>query len=248
VGATIQEARSLIDPELRRGVYVTKLTRGEHSLEMRPRTRLHAGDIVTIYGQPEAVERGALLLGYSLKRGEAVDYVYLALGIIVGVLIGMITVPIAGAPVSLHTGGGCLVSGLLFGWLRAKRPTFGTLPPATALHLKDFGLSIFVASVGLAVGPQAASLLAEKGILLPVLAIAVVLIPIIASMYYAKYVLKMNPLVVCGALAGLFTCTAALNAAVAEAKSQTPVLGYTVPYAIANVLLTLMGPVIVLAA
>ena len=76
----------------------------------------------------------------------------------------------------------------------------------------------------------------------------VVLVPIITTMYYAKYVLKMNPVVICGALAGTFTCTAGLNAIVAEADSETPVIGYTVPYAIGNVLLTLLGPVIVLAA
>ena len=113
------------------------------------------------------------------------------------------------------------------------------LLPAAALHMKDFGL---------AVGPQALELLLKQGLLLPALAMATVLIPITVSMYYARYVLKMNPVAICGALAGLLTCTAGLNAAVAAAESETPVLGYTVPYAIANVLLTLMGPVIVLVA
>ena len=247
IGATVQEAKRLIDPDKRRGVYATKLTRVEHAVELRPRTRLQAGDVITIYGSADMIETAAAELGYPLERGESVDYIYLGLGIIAGILIGMISVPIAGSPVSLHTGGGCLVSGLLFGWLRSKRPTFGSLPSATALHLKDFGLSIFVACVGLSVGPQAVALLIEKGVLLPVLAIVVVLVPLITSMYYARYVLKMNPVVICGALAGLLTCTAGLNATVAEAKSQTPVLGYTVPYAIANVVLTLLGPVIVLA-
>lgn len=248
IGATVQEARHLIDPELRRGVYATKLTRVGHPVEMRPRTRLQAGDVITIYGSPGINDAAAAQLGYTLKQEEAVDYIYLGLGIIAGILLGMVSVPIAGSPVSLHTGGGCLISGLVFGWLRSKRPTFGSLPSATALHLKDFGLSIFVACVGLAVGPQAVALLMEKGILLPVLAVVVVLIPIIASMYYARYVLKMNPVVICGALAGLLTCTAGLNAVVAQAKSESPVLGYTVPYAIANVILTLLGPVIVLTA
>lgn len=245
IGATLQDAKRLIDPQMRRGVYVTKLTRAEHTVEMRPRTRLQAGDVVTIYGSADMTDTAAAELGYPLSRGEAVDYIYLGLGIIAGILIGMITVPIAGAPVSLHTGGGCLISGLVFGWLRSKRPLFGSLPSATALHLRDFGLSIFVACVGLAVGPQAVSLLIEKGVLLPILAVVVVLVPLISTMYYARYVLKMNPVVICGALAGLLTCTAGLNAAVAEARSQTPVLGYTVPYAIANVVLTLL-PVIVL--
>ena len=245
IGATIQEARMLINPKKRRGVYATRLVRVGFDIEMRPNTRAQAGDIITLYGPSDMIDSAASEIGYSMDRSDAVDYVYLGLGIIVGILIGMITVPIAGAPVALHTGGGCLISGLVFGWLRSKKPTFGSLPPATALHMKDFGLAVFVASVGLEVGPRAMELLIDKGLLLPFLAAVMVLVPLISSMYYARYVLKMNPAVICGALAGLLTCTAGLNATVAAADSETPVLGYTVPYAIANVTLTLMGPVIV---
>ena len=245
IGATIQEARMLINPKKRRGVYATRLVRVGFDIEMRPNTRAQAGDIITLYGPSDMIDSAASEIGYSMDRSDAVDYVYLGLGIIVGILIGMITVPIAGAPVALHTGGGCLISGLVFGWLRSKKPTFGSLPPATALHMKDFGLAVFVASVGLEVGPRAMELLIDKGLLLPFLAAVMVLVPLISSMYYARYVLKMNPAVICGALAGLLTCTAGLNAAVAASDSETPVLGYTVPYAIANVTLTLMGPVIV---
>ena len=84
--------------------------------------------------------------------------------------------------------------------------------------------------------------------LLPVFAITVVMISLLTSLFYAKYVLKMEPVMIVGALAGLLTCTPALNASVNEANSEMPVLGYTVPYAISNVLLTLLGPVIVLTA
>ncbi|MCB1810059.1 MAG: aspartate-alanine antiporter [Candidatus Competibacteraceae bacterium] len=248
VGETISAARAKISPEQLRSVYLSKLTRSGQLIEMRPNTRLQAGDVLTIYGTSEGVESATKLIGYAIDRGIAVDYIYLALGIIAGILLGMVSVDIAGSPVSLHTGGGCLLSGLVFGWLRSRHPTFGSLPEATALHLRDFGLAMFIASIGLATGPQAVTLLMEKGILLPLLAIIVVLIPLITSMYYARYVLKMNPVVICGALAGLLTCTAGLNATVQQAESETPVLGYTVPYAIANVLLTLLGPVIVLTA
>ena len=246
VGATLSELRSLVDPELRRGVYLAKLSRVGYALELRPRTRLQAGDVATLVGPPGGIDALVENMGYAIDRSDRVDYVYLGLGIITGVLIGMISVPIAGTPVALHTGGGCLIAGLVFGWLRSKRPTFGSLPAPTAVHLRDFGLAVFVASVGLAVGPEALDLLRQQGVMLPILSVLVVLLPIIASMYYAKFVLKMNPVVICGALAGAYTCTAGLNAIVAEADSETPVLGYTVPYAIGNVLLTLLGPVIVL--
>ncbi len=246
VGATIEELDAQVDPERRRGVYISKVSRAGIAIEPRPRTRLQAGDIFTLYGSPEQIKVAAQEIGYAMERSDQVDYVYLGLGMIVGILLGMVSVTVAGSPVSVGTGGGCLISGLVFGWLRAKHPTFGSLPAATALHLRDFGLAVFVASVGLAVGPQAMTLLMEKGILLPILSVTVVLIPLTSSLLYAKYVLRMNPIVICGALAGTLTCTAGLNATVAAAESSTPVLGYTVPYAIGNVILTLLGPVIVL--
>jgi putative transport protein len=246
IGETILAVRAKIDPEQRRGVHVVKLSRSGQTLLPRPKMRLEAGDVVSLYGTPEGLDKAVPVVGYAVDQGIAVDYVYLGLGIVVGILIGMVTVPIAGSPVALHTGGGCLLSGLLFGWLRSRHPTFGGLPPATALHLRDFGLAIFIACVGLGTGPQAVTLLQQQGILLPVLAIAGVLVPIVASLFYARYVLKMNPAVICGALAGCFTCTAGLNAAVQAAENETPVLGYTVPYAISNVTLTLMGPILVL--
>lgn len=246
IGETILAVRAKIDPGDRRGVHVLKISRSGQSLDPRPKMRLEAGDVVTLYGMPSALDVAVPLVGYTVDQGLVVDYVYLGLGIVVGILIGMLTVPIAGSPVALHTGGGCLLSGLLFGWLRSHHPSFGGLPPATALHLRDFGLAVFIACVGLGTGPQALTLLKQQGVLLPILALVAVGLPMILSLLYARYVLKMNPAIVCGALAGCFTCTAGLNAAVQAAESETPVLGYTVPYAISNVVLTLLGPILVL--
>ena len=246
VGITLRELKEKIDPSDRRGVYAVKLMRVDNQIKIRPETHLQSGDVITLEGPADHIQRAADALGYLIEPNNQVDYVYLGLGIIAGILLGMISVPIAGSPISLGIGGGCLISGLIFGWMRAKHPTFGSLPPATALHLRDFGLAIFIASVGLAAGPQALTMIQKEGLLLPVLAFVVVLTPLIASTFYARFILKMSPAIICGALAGLLTCTAGLNAVVVEADSETPVLGYTVPYAIANVLLTFLGPVIVL--
>ena len=246
MGETFHSARNRIDPDQRRGVFATRLTRLGQEIPLRPRTRLQAGDVITLYGPAGSVEQVAKGIGYTVSGKLAVDYIYLGFGIITGILIGMITVPVAGASVALHTGGGCLISGLVFGWLRTRRPTFGSLPPATAVHMRDFGLAMFIASVGLAAGPEAVTVLKEQGIILPILAVSVVFGTLALSLAYARLVLKMHPVLICGALPGLLTCTPGLNAVVAAADSETPVLGYTVPYAIANVILTLLGPVIVL--
>ena len=218
----------------------------ERDIPLLQDTEAHLGDVVRLIGVPERVKYLANELGHTLNPTEGVDYIYLALGIICGVILGSIPIPIAGPEVEMGVGGGCLISGLVFGWLRARHPTFGNLPSATAAHLRDFGLSVFIATIGLQAGPQAIHVIQDQGVTLPLFAITVVLISLITSMLYARYVVKMDPVMITGAMDGLLTCTPALNASVNAAKSEMPVLGYTVPYAISNVLLTLLGPVIVL--
>jgi AspT/YidE/YbjL antiporter-like protein len=246
VGLSLEQAYNQLDPNIRRGVFATRLTRAGQEIPLRLSTVLLAGDIVTLFGPASAVAATAEMVGYSIDESKGADYAYLGLGIIVGILLGMISVSVAGSDIALHTGGGCLISGLLFGWFRSKRPTFGKIPTATAMHLRDYGLSIFIASVGLASGPQALALVQEKGLMLPLMSLAVVVIPLTACTLYARFILKMPPVLVCGALAGILTCTPALNALVSKAKSESPVAGYTVPYAVSNVILTLLGPIIVL--
>jgi len=245
---TVQELRQEISKENRRGAYAVRLTRMERDIPILRGTKLQLGDVVRLVGLPEGVKNLAKELGQAINPNEGVDYIYLAVGIITGMIIGHIPIPIGGIMINLGLGGGCLLSGLVFGWLRAKHPTFGNLPSKTAAHLRDFGLSVFIASIGLAAGPKAVEVLLERGVMLPVFALTVVSVSLVSSMLYARFVIKMHPVLISGALAGLLTCTAALNASVLEADSELPVLGYTVPYAISNVLLTLLGPVIVLCA
>jgi len=246
INKTVAAIREDIDQKTRRGAYAVRLTRMERDIPLLPQTEVHLGDVVRLIGIPSGVKKLADELGHTLSPNEGVDYIYLALGILCGIFIGSIPVPIGGSTIEMGLGGGCLISGLVFGWIRAKHPTFGNLPTQTALHLRDFGLSVFIACIGLAAGPQAFDVIMDKGLMLPLLAISVVSISLVSSMLYARFVIKMHPVLISGALAGLLTCTPALNAAVIEADSEIPVLGYTVPYAISNVLLTLLGPVIVM--
>ncbi|RLE17893.1 MAG: aspartate-alanine antiporter [Actinobacteria bacterium] len=248
INKTAAALREEIDPAKLRGAYAVRVTRMERDIPLLPTTQAQLGDVVRLIGLPNGVRNMAKELGHTLTPGEGVDYLYLALGIICGIIVGSIPIPLAGTEVEMGIGGGCLISGLVFGWFRAKHPTFGNLPSATAAHLRDFGLSVFIATIGLQAGPQALQVIQDQGVMLPLFAITVVTISMLTSLLYAKYVLKMDPVLITGALAGLLTCTPALNASVTEANSEMPVLGYTVPYAISNVLLTLLGPVIVLTA
>ena len=245
-GRTIGDIEATADPQARRGVFLTSLTRLDQPLPLAPNTRLAIGDVARIVGSRADVARASGLIGYPVPPADKTDFLYFGLGLVTGFALGMMGVRFAGATLGLGTGGGCLVAGLVFGWLRARRPTFGQLPAAAALYLKDFGLSVFVACIGLATGPEALAQIVRYGVALPVAGIAVALVPGLFSLYYGAYVLKMHPVILCGALCGRQASTPGINAVTLAAGSNAPVLGYTVPYTIANVLLTLAGPVVVL--
>jgi aspartate-alanine antiporter len=245
-GRTLGELLATIDPQARRGAFLTGLTRLNQPIPLAPETTVAIGDVARIAGTHADVERASKLIGYPVPPADKTDFLYFGLGLLSGFALGLVGVPVKGASLGLGTGGGCLIAGLLFGWLRARRPTFGQLPAAAALYLKDFGLAVFVACIGLATGPEAFRAVARYGVALPVAGIAVSLVPGLVSLYYGKYVLKMHPVVLAGALCGRQASTPGINAVTLAANSNMPVLGYTVPYTVANVLLTLAGPVVVL--
>jgi AspT/YidE/YbjL antiporter-like protein len=157
----------------------------------------------------------------------------------------MLSTTIASVPVTLGGAGGALIAGLVCGWLRSRRATFGAYPPAAQQTLSDLGLGAFIAAIRLANGPAALVAIQQHGLVLLGAGLVVTLTPMILGTLFAYRVLKMNPVIICGALAGAMTVDAAVMSACEVAKSQTPVLGVAVPYAIANVVLTVLGPIIV---
>ena len=243
---TIGELRTTIDPNAQRGVFVSSLTRLNQPLPLADNTKVAIGDVARLTGVRPDVDRAAAIIGYPTPPADKTDFLYLGLGLTFGFALGKLGVRFGGSLLGLGTGGGCLIAGLLFGWLRARRPTFGQLPTAAAMYLKDFGLAVFVACIGLATGPEALQQIVRYGVALPVAGIAVALVPGLFCLYYGKYILKMNPVILIGALCGRQASTPAINAVTLAAGNNVPVLGYTVPYTIANILLTLAGPVVVL--
>ncbi len=228
------------------GVYLAGITRNDRKLPALPGATIRRGDVLQLFGKPEDVAQAARLLGTAEIPAVVTDFVYLGSGLIVGILIGMITVPVVGAALSLGSAG-ALLSGLAFGWARSRRPTFGAFPRPATRVLKDLGLAIFIASIGLSSAPSVLTLLETRGLELPIAAICISLLPTLASLYVGRYLLKIDPVILCGAIAGQQASTPAINATEAVAGNPVPVIGYTVTYALANVVLPLLGPVFVAA-
>jgi putative transport protein len=229
-----------------RGVVLMKLVRGGEVIPFTPSTTVQRGDLLTLGGAQRDVERAARAIGYVERPSDETDVVFVGLGILLGGLVGLLSVRIAGVPLSLTASGGALVMGLVFGWLRSVRPTFGRIPAAALWVFDSIGLAGFIGIVGLTAGPSFVSGLRETGPSLLLVGFLVAVTPHMTALFVGRYILKMNPLILLGACAGAGTVTAALRAIQDEAQSKLPVLGYTVPYALGNILLTAWGPVIVL--
>ncbi|MEA1927528.1 MAG: aspartate-alanine antiporter, partial [Candidatus Auribacterota bacterium] len=109
----------------------------------------------------------------------------------------------------------------------------------------DLGLNFFIACVGIAAGPRALDALRTAGVSIFLAGICLTSIPHILTWIFGRYLLKLNPVLLLGAMTGAGTCTAAMNSVKEDSESAVPVIGYTVPYAIGNVLLTVWGALIV---
>ncbi len=241
-GKTLKELAAL---DFARGVFLRKLVRGGQEMPFTAETRLDRGDLLSLVGAKHDVERAAKELGYADRATVSTDVIFVALGIFFGGLVGLLTVTIGGLPITLTASGGALVMGLVFGYLRSVRPTFGRIPEPAMWVFDMVGLTTFMAVVGLGAGPSFVAGLQKSGPSLVVVGLIVAGLPHVVSILFGRYILKMNPLILLGACSGAGTLTAALKAVQEEAQSKLPTLGYTVPYAIGNILLTAWGPVIV---
>ena len=229
-----------------RGVYLRKLIRAGREMPFAPGTKIDRGDVLQLAGTKTAVERAAARIGYADRITEKTDMLFMGLGIVVGALIGALTIHVGGVPLSLSTSGGALIAGLVCGWLRSVNATFGRIPGPALWVFNNVGLNTFIAVVGISAGPGFVSGLRENGLGLFLSGIVVTTLPFIVMLYVGKYLFKMHPGILLGACAGARTTTAALGAIEEAAKSKVPALGYTVTYAVGNTLLIIWGVVIVL--
>ena len=243
-GRTLAEIVHQVGDEAH-GVFLRSLVRRGQEVPVTPETRIYVGDVMTLVGLSQDLNRVVPKIGQPFRSSDRTDIVFLASGLAVGLLVGLLTLRVGAIPLTLGGGGGALIAGLICGWLRSRRPTMGAFPPAAQQSLSDLGLGGFVACIGLASGPAALAAIQAHGLMLLFVGMVVTLVPLLVGTLFAHRVLRMNPVVVCGALAGAMTVDAAVSGACDVAQSQTPVLGVAVPYAISNVVLTVLGPIIV---
>ncbi len=228
------------------GCFVTRIRRAQIDLPVAGNTSLMKADVLTVAGDSKAIESLSERIGSIEKDIKETDLVTFALGIVVGLLLGLTSLKFGDINLGIGSAGGLLLSGIIFGYLRASYPTFGRVPPAARYIIMELGLMFFMVNVGVNAGGGVVDALLSVGPVLIVCGIIVLLLPVIIGYLFGAYVLKLNPALLLGSLTGSMTSTPALSAVQDAAKSSMPALGYAGTYAFANVLLTLAGTIIML--
>jgi putative transport protein len=247
IGKTIAELAA--NRSMARGVYLQSLHRGEEEIPREDWTVIERGDVARMTGSPADVERAAAYGGFVERDLAKTDLAFLAGGICLGVVFGMLKFNVGGAALGLGTSGSILVIGLLAGWARSRYPVFGAIPVPAQRLLMDIGLIVFIAVVGLHAGPHAVEAYQKSGAAyfasIFFSGMVVTMVPLAVGAFVARKLFNMNPLMAMGALAGAQTCTPGLNALREASGSNIGALSYTVPYALSNIVLTIWGPVVV---
>ena len=193
-----------------------------------------SGMTIKVSGVETSIEKAAATLGYVKDVGVVTDVPVVFAALAVAVVFGALKFFGFGLGDSTCA----LILGLVCGWLYNKYPRYGKFPESARWFLKSVGLNLFIAAKALTTGIFAFD---TKMLIILGIGVAVTLVPHIVTLFFGKYVLRMDDADVLGGQCGSGTCTAALNSLTDAAGSSVFTAGYATTNAVANILLTVLG-------
>ncbi len=230
-------------------VAVTRITRSEIEISATPEQRLQYGDMVVVVGEADAIEVVAKALGNSVKQLNHTEVIPIFLGIALGVLFGSIPIalPNLPAPVKLGLAGGPLVVAIILSRIGKIGPLLWYMPINANFIVRELGIVLFLACVGLRSGQRfVETLVAGDGLYWMLLATLITLIPLLIVGFFARAVMKLNYNALCGLLSGSMTDPPALAFANTMAGSDAPAVAYATVYPLTMLLRVLSGQLLVL--
>jgi len=228
------------------GCFLNRVIRSQIEMPIDDSIMLNKGDVLQVSGEARRVKSVADRIGFIAIHSQMTDLLAFCAFFIVGLMIGLITFQFSNFSFGIGNAAGLLFAGIMLGFLRANHPTFGYIPQGALTMVKEFGLMVFMAGGGLSAGSGINHGLSSDGALMLLCGLLVSLIPVIICYLFGAYVLRMNRALLFGAIMGARTCAPAMEIISDTARSNIPALGYAGTYAIANVLLTLAGTLIVI--
>ena len=210
-------------------IQLARIDRGGAPIPIALDTKLQRMDVLTVAGIKSAVEQAGHMLGRIARPSTATDLLTLSVGMIIGFLIGLIQFPAFGASVGLGNAGGLLVSGILVSSIVSRLRFFGNTPNAARNILEDIGLIVFVCIVGINAGSslieQLTGMLALK---IFVVGFVACTIPPFVVWAIGLHIMKINPAVLMGSVAGARSHSGPCREAAVEIGSSVPWIGFPV--------------------
>ena len=225
---------------------VTGVQRQDEDIEPSADLMLERGDVVLVSGQRDDVRTVARLLGRFERSTYETDIAIYAGGILLGLLLGQLHLGWLGFDLKLGSAGGLLFTGVLLGRFRRIGPFSAHVPIAARQLVRDLGILLFIAETGVTAGGS--SLAGIHGLVWQTLAcsLLVTVVPVLGALAVGRYLLAMRPVDAWGSICGGMTSSSALTAIRAAADSSEPTVSYAASYAVASVLATLAGQLVVL--
>ncbi|MDE6379622.1 MAG: aspartate-alanine antiporter, partial [Muribaculaceae bacterium] len=233
-GITLGQLRS---QEYMDRIAIASLKRNGLSLPVKNNTQLSGGDVITLVGWPCDVAAAANKIGYADRDTNVTDMVFVGLGIALGCIVGALSIKINGIPMALGVSVGALFSGLVLGWLRSKRPSFGHIPSSALWILNNLGVNMFISVLGLSAGSALMAGLHEAGIAIVGIGLLLTLLSIVINVFIAHRLFRFSTPEVLGCVAGARCSVASIGAIQNALGSDVPNLSFTITYAVANITL-----------
>lgn len=242
VGHSLKELHLLS----RFGVTISRITRQDIEFVPGSDEMIHFGDLLRAVGEPENLEKFATFAGHRARTADETDFITLAGGLILGIILGRIKFSLGSESFSLGMAGGPLVAGLILGHFGQFGSITVRLPRAGRLLLAELGLTVFLAQAGCQAGDKFVSVVQQHGWMLCLVAAIVVLVPLLAGFAVARFVLRLDLLETAGGICGAMTSTPGLGAVTSAIDSSVPATSYATVYPVALVLITLLAPLIIM--
>lgn len=214
-------------------VVISRVNRAGVELSPIAALRLQFGDILTVIGTPENIHAAAGIVGNSERRLQQVELIPVFIGIALGVLVGSIPFFLPGMPAALKLGlaGGPLIVAILLSRIGHIGPLVWFMPPVANHALREIGIVLFLAVVGLKSGERFFdTLIHGDGLVWMAYGALITFIPLVVVGFVARLILGVNYLTVCGLLSGSMTDPPALAFANQISPSEAPALAYATVY------------------
>lgn len=245
LGRQIQELAFLEDND----ITVTRLTRAEVEISATPGQRLQFGDMLVIVGREEAVARVSKELGNSIKQLNHTELIPVFVGIALGVFFGSIPIAFPGipAPVKLGLAGGPLLVAIILSRIGRIGPLLWYMPNNANFAIREIGIVLFLACVGLHSGEKFVDTLVHgDGLKWMLLAAIITVAPLLVVGLFGRLILKTNYVSLCGLLAGSMTDPPALAFANTVSGSDAPSISYATVYPLTMILRVVCAQLLVL--